>query len=134
MKTPTKEHMLEMIYREIADKTLSFWCLVKEEPDEYAKQGLTTLWSYWCTRRYCCKSRNEKHVVDKVIWHPVLIGDCLKWCKANIDNYGCILDYACNYDDIVSIRKDLSWPIDKEPDAIEFMYDLIVNNNYERNL
>lgn len=129
MTKPTKEDKLKVIYEEVARKDLSFGCIFEEEPDEFAKKWLATLWKYGWRWRICCKMNNSLSV-DKVIWHLVMIGDCLQWISNNLiewDREDPNMDFLF----MQVVRERVNWlnkPIDdQEDECINFVYNLIVN-------
>lgn len=96
MNEPTREEKIKKIYEVIADKTLSFGCLIEfpknnicvvkwasEHRIEVESLSIInkTIWSSWLY-----KDNKENSVLSKykkIIWHPVMIWDCLDWIEKN---------------------------------------------------
>jgi len=113
-----KKQKIDAIYEAMADKTLSYGCLCWLD-DEFLyrvcwsdeirlSQDSYTLYRY---------SDDEYYCVNKIIWHPVLIGDVLEYIRLK------------NIWDINPITDEWDYPrlpIDEQSDdAISFVYNLI---------
>ena len=57
--------MLDKELNKLRDKTLSFWCFIKEYPWE------SMLWAAWWTFRSWSKQDSEDRVYDEILWHPL---------------------------------------------------------------
>ena len=85
----TKEEMLSAIYDEMADKTLSDGCIIHAgghksmigDAKYYGDCGFIPehISVGWCS---CC-AKEYKELEYSIIWHPVLIGDVLKYIDTN---------------------------------------------------
>ena len=79
----TKEEMLSAIYEAMADKTLSEWCIV------FNKVSWTNdiVWNIYITVDDKLIEPHFDRLMEKdeykVIWHPVRIGDVLKYIDTN---------------------------------------------------
>lgn len=131
----TKEEKLSKIYEVIADKTLSFGCIVELNVDptrstvvnryiditycEYEQEReYKNIWDSIYHNTY---TRNE-YEIYRVIWHPIMIGDVLDWMHENTPDHE-DRNLVFNY------RKLLREPIDSQSDdCIDFVYDLIVQH------
>lgn len=84
----TKEEMINAIHTEMADKTLSEWCII------YNKISGTNdvVWNIFITVDDKLIEPRFDGIMDKdeyeIIWHPVRIGDVLKY----IDTNCCFID------------------------------------------
>jgi len=154
---PSKEEMLKVIYEEIADKTLSKWCLINNYRDSYRWNEEENLFvvSVWKNKLVCFnntrywqsweepmtwihvintkKERNTEEWWYEIIWHPVLIGDCLEWIYSVYVSKQS-LDYW--FTDAINIliwkwEKKMNSPIDEAPEAIEFMHQLVLDANQQ---
>ena len=133
----TKEEMLSSIYDEMADKTLSDGCTVRNSDWRMrttwtAGINSNTIYFGWC---WCCEEYDEEWEYT-IIWHPVRIGDVLKY----IDTNYCFIDDGEWHKsrDMKALNHMLhslfynfvgkqDRPIDEQSDelAIEFVYNLI---------
>lgn len=104
MTKPTKEEMLARIYEVIAKITTVSVC---ENCWEYESFNCDCYWVW----------------VLKPFKKPILVWDCLKWMSESVSNHSWLVIF---FEEILNERSDYSWPIDDEPDAIEYMYDLVV--------
>lgn len=134
MTKPTKEDKLKVIYEEVARKELTLGCEYeyRNTKDKDIRRGIVL--GDWDFDRYFTNIEVwDRYGVDgcltltKIIWHPVMIGDIIKYLR---DNKTCDMrDY--NYDVTwleVKFRGKHSRPIDDQPiETINFVYNLIVN-------
>ena len=122
----TKEEMLSAIYNEMADKTLSEWCIV------FNKVSWTNdiVWNIYITfddkliePRFDRLMEKDEY---KIIWHPVRIGDVLDWFDKNNPEHLWWWNWVINGEIIVREWNNLRLPIDEQSDeCIEFIYNLI---------
>jgi len=122
----TKEEMLLAIYNEMADKTLSEWCIV------FNKVSWTNdiVWNIYITfddkliePRFDRLMEKDEY---KIIWHPVRIGDVLDWFDKNNPEHLWWWNWVINGEIIVREWNNLRLPIDEQSDeCIEFIYNLI---------
>ena len=132
----TKEEMLSSIYDEMADKTLSSGCLCYLDDSVFysvcKSDKVTTEQDSLILYRY---SDDEYYSITSIIWHPVRIGDVLKY----IDTNCCFVDdgewhksrdmkaldhmlHSVFYNFVGKQDR----PIDEQDElAIEFVFDLI---------
>lgn len=144
---PTKEQMLERIYEVIADKTLSFGCLLTINRGDSKTQTRFVrderIWGEWFTITEDWSEIQQNLPLSKmyttyqIIWHPIMIGDILDWIRVNIkasteaDVYMKWPKYVFEFSDITTMRLLWMWvtarkPIDKQSDeCIKFVCDLL---------
>lgn len=128
----TRQEKINKIYEVIADKTLSFGCVLDYYGDVVT--SLTETYRFaW--QKYHKKNRvtilyknqswfNMEITTDefKVIWHPVMIGDVLDWMRENL----LIEDWEDRQVGVCMEWNKKRKPIDNQPDdCIDFIYDLI---------
>jgi hypothetical protein len=74
-----------------------------------------------CHYPWDVKKHNETLFSDKIIWHPVMIWDCLDWISNEYTKYEYI-----DSNKICNVWKDKRKPIESQTyDCIEFIYSLI---------
>ena len=118
----TKEEMLNAIYDEMADETLSDGCTVRTSDwiirtiwtaSTSTIRSWDTIYFGWC---WCCEESDEVWRYT-TIWHPVLIGDVIEYIRLK------------NIWDINPITDEWDYPrlpIEEQWDeCIEFVYNLI---------
>lgn len=88
-----RQEKIDFIYEKIADKTLSFWCIIRRETgvwdilDFKIIQNRLIKFDNWKTRREIQLYHSNSNQVwlyneldDKeIIWHPVMLGDVLDY-------------------------------------------------------
>lgn len=149
-----KQQMLERIYDVIADKTLSFGCVIKSKlhwlvtiteifdvcDDDIKEHVLWNGLPHWeqLYLRYKMYSWNVSlNDIKSVIWHPVMIGDVYQWlfdnrmeCNVvyakNPIRWWKVEPYSNNKEFIFHRRENRRKPIDDQSDeCIKFVYDLL---------
>ena len=123
----TKEEMLSAIYEAMADKTLSEWCIV------FNKVSWTNdiVWNIYITVDDKLIEPHFDRLMEKdeykVIWHPVRIGDVLKYLDPMWDVWLQSDDPTIIISEIIQSFDDKQHiPIDEQSDeCIEFVYNLI---------
>jgi len=131
----TKQKMLEYIYDKIADKTLSFGCILKRI-EKYETESetwiiinrnsiqknslilLSDIWKIDWKNKYTevSKVMLEENIFS-IIWHPVMIWDVLEYERKN----KIFLDEKTIY-----LWKNLKNPIWEQTfECIEYIYNLI---------
>ena len=151
----TREEKLEAIYKEMANKEVSFGCrvnteywrivsIVEETADErwYIVVSEESLYNdedigaYYCWLRVRWLEDLEPIDIAKTIWHPVMIGDVLDW----IEPYWWVFAQSVNLDIertrkgtlLLSVRKQKRKPIDDQSDGcIDYVYSLIPSKSME---
>jgi hypothetical protein len=81
------QKMLKEIYEEIADKELTFWCKVSFFTSWREKElEWKSLWEIDNIRKSCINIKWKDNKLYRewlddieIIWHPIMIGDVLKW-------------------------------------------------------
>lgn len=140
---PTKQEKIEAIYEKIANKDLSFGCCFQGEKSSYVIQNPYWCFVWWDWRIYsdrCDSELNTQIKVEKIIGHPVMIGDVMDYIE-NIT-----LDKIYNYiwvkkeeipDLILQKTRDAMMKIfplwkqkrlpieDQSDDCIDFIFDLL---------
>ena len=129
----TKEEMLNAIYDEMADETLSDGCTVRTSDwiirtiwtaSASTTRNWDTIYFGWC---WCCEEYDEVWRYT-TIWHPVLIGGVIEY----IDSLETWLDGK----DKVQWRQNVFWLLllwknrrldltEQSDDCIEFVHNLI---------
>lgn len=129
-----REEKLEAIYKEMANKEVSFGCRCRINDEQeviFIRQNKT--WSYLSIRE------NEEFTVSlwytpEIIWHPIMIGDVLDWIerKMGISNH--------EYEEFVINEVNMAvllWgeypkPIEEQSDeCIDYVYSLIPSKSME---
>lgn len=95
----TREEKLEAIYKEMANKELTFGCKVKINKWIYEIINRKNGWflssykgKYWDIHNTIVIEdgvNSRCYSIQKIIWHPVMIGDVLNWIdnkKFNVDD------------------------------------------------
>ncbi len=92
-----RKQKIDFIYKKIADKTLSFGCVVKWEeayytilelipgPVNWIKRAEVMNWYRWYGKFWPVTLIPIGEY--KIIWHPVMIWDVLKWIDKNCVNW-----------------------------------------------
>lgn len=150
----TREEKIEAIYKDMANKEMSFWCLAKtnEDKTEMICSKLTNDWTSfstipypdgrrcWFTTIYNLRNSewinlDSKRTIKEIIWHPVMIGDVLRQIRLlagyALDNdlikksdFGNVIAQH-NYR-ITQIWEDFREPIEDQSDeCIDYVYSLI---------
>lgn len=124
-----RQEKIDFIYQTIADKTLSFWCIIRRETNVWdildfkIIQNRLIKFDNWKTRREIQLYHSNNNQVwiyteldDKeIIWHPVMIWDILEYFYGDI-----------RFSDFAWIWKKLRKPLEKQDDeCIDFIYDMI---------
>lgn len=151
--TASREYMLDIIQKEISDKTLSFGCRIVYEQEK--RIVMYESWWYWY---HLCQlwedtiktnimldnsGCNGDLVKFNIIWHPVMIWDVLDkiqkrekcWCLNNIivcwdKKYKVTYCKDCDINNIVNIiyklRQFKRKPLDDQSDdCIRYIYSLL---------
>lgn len=131
----SKEEMISVIYKKIADKTLNQWCKIKHidwEIDTINNQ-------IWQSDAYYVSNKNwfgetYSNEIDEIIWHPVRIWDILDYklrdkfiIEKNINyQWYIIYDEAKTTLEIINLWEEKRKPIDKQSKkCIKYIYNLI---------
>lgn len=127
MTKQERQDMINRIYEEMSDKTLSFWCRVSvfwlkhrvvncENPKENDLQ---------VTRYTNTKFKKNEY---EIIWHPVMIWDVLDWIREKNKNSSIEESYI-NNEDVIRLRKEKRKPIEDQSDeCVAFIHSLIPND------
>ena len=132
----TREEKLSAIYKEMANKELSFWCIVKHTTNNRLVYDVILVWQmiYW--EKYFVRSDSlwydvewvyEKDWTFETIWHPVMIGDVIKRIKENIEiSYWEYLVKLLGQLSRLWLWRELGLSIDDQSDeCIDFVHSLI---------
>ena len=125
----SKEEMIKVIYEKIADKTLSFGCKMVEWWTTYIflykKSMDSSNKEYNIYLNPITKLEYQKSFIDKIIWHPIMIGDVLDY----IDKYyktHLWWDVNVNWEVITRNWNYLRKTIEEQSDdCITYVYNLI---------
>lgn len=115
--------MIDAIYKEIANKELSFWC-----------KFLDDLW-----KEYFYDNHIPKWLCRKIIGHPVMIGDVIKYIKSSVQKTDNKIQTMFNESDnnkiilwVISLYTQLNKPIqDQSEECIAYIYSLLPTNTDE---
>lgn len=127
----TKQEMIDKIYEVIADKTLDVWCYVFDWKNRFKlflswrKPLLRLCWENPYQKRIVCNEELEDVLIEKIIWHPCMIGDVLDWYYKNVDNW-LLTKFARIVEtrkawDTIKLRKPIE---DQSEECIRFIYNL----------
>ena len=123
----TREEMISVIYEEIADKTLSFWCRYTDNvwyDHKFAKEYDTFYFSIlpnWNTYNL------QKNKIKKTIGHQVMIWDVMDW---DMNRYYVSMEYSdesySNNSYLLTERwREKRKPINEQSDVcVKFVYEL----------
>lgn len=134
----TREQKIAAIYKEMANKDRTFWCLyvVKDREWNTYKVRETewecvdlTYWSeyeveYW-------NDMTETRYLESIIWHPVMIGDVLNWVNdkmwiSNQEYEESIIEEA---NMAILLWGEYLKPIEEQSDeCVDYIYSLISKN------
>lgn len=135
---PTREEMITKIYQEIADKTLSEWCLIDYDLKQDWKTYIMKIidvdmsnpkyvsYKIWLDRYNSRDIQSNIHKFE-TIWHPVMIWDILYYMDYDIkswnrDDWQLCKDLVCHY-------REQRKPIEaQDDDCIKFVFDLLPKN------
>ena len=143
----TREKKLEAIYKDMANKEVSFWCLAKtnEDKTEMICSKLTNDWTSfstipypdgrrcWFTTIYNLRNSewinlDSKRTIKEIIGHPVMIGEVLDWIdkKIWISNHE-YEEFVINEVNIaILLWGEYPKPIEEQSDeCIDYVYSLI---------
>ena len=133
-----KKDKIDTIYKEIANKELTRWCVIKKHVNEYdygfvlntGHEDIAVY--YWhaeiCdyTERFCIYEIKK----EEIIWCPVMLWDVLERAYENVDWYW---KYKLQ-DVILNMRKHKKEPIEENHEVVDFIYELVNqwnNTKYE---
>lgn len=138
---------IDFIYEKIANKDLSFGCCFQGEKSSYVIQNPYWCFVWWDWRIYsdCCDSElNTQIKVEKIIGHPVMIGDVIDFIEKNTQGVEpeqkkwegvikiqlwCSRDKAIEIltDHIIFVWRNKRFSIEEQSDeCINFIYNLIL--------
>lgn len=141
----TKQMMIDKIYEKIADKTLSFWCMISVKLWWENKHFNTVIidteyrdnYILYKTRHPLFELREVDNTISwdvKIIWHPVMLADVIDWFISTIDRTKNeqmsddfrLVAWDIEVLNIISYWKDKRKPIEEQPDTlIESVYNLL---------
>lgn len=148
MKTPTRDEMITKIYESMARKDLSFGCRLKygKENALYLHRESGNHYIKWekelivqkinIVKKIRWKSLEDKDLkIDKIysiskyiIWHPVMIGDVMKWFIEKFWKYSDDYDMNISHNliDLIHVWSVFDKPLEEQSDdCIRFIYDLM---------
>ena len=117
-----KQEKIDKIYKEIANKELSFGCKVLIEnrisliiwENANWKYAVRYTWSW----RIVSQQREKKEIL-KIFWHPVMIGDVFDYIEDDHFDYADIYN-LCDY------WKEKTKPIGQQSEeCIDYIYKLL---------
>lgn len=98
-----KQALIDWYQEKFADKTLSFWCLVRHEKVAL-RWNCIVLWWWFPAKRYvyACYNRSMDDTMSdvwvpidglEIIWHPLnrwlLVQECCVWIEDKVTNLVC---------------------------------------------
>lgn len=133
-----REDKIKAIYKEIANKKLSFGCYVKTDNGELVVIEVEEYWirswikeSNW----FVFKFGREDEGKYEIIWCPVMIWDVISYLRRPFDTFiegqpigenWLVASYLKNMEYLLAKRFDTSLSIDNQDDeCIDFIYSLI---------
>ena len=137
----TREEKIEAIYKEMANKEVSFGCRYLHDGCMYTVDGsnyiLKKEWNnyYLYIDAFCnCPKKIAEQYNDfsnqwvvKIIWHPVMIGSIFEWYSAN----GWFIN-AQFVMELIDKRTSYDKPIEAQSDeCIDYVYSLIPSISME---
>lgn len=117
----TRQQKIDTIYEKIANKDLSFGCCFQGEKSSHVIQNPYWCFVWWDWRIYSDRCDSELHTqikVEKIIGHPVMIGDVLDyfWNKK----------WLMTLDRILRFWEEKKKTIENQSDkCIDYIYNLI---------
>lgn len=132
----TREEKIKAIYKEMANKELSFWCIVKHTTNNRLVYDVILVWQmiYW--EKYFVRSDSlwydvewvyEKDWTFETIWHPVMIGDVIDWIEPYWKGYAQDVKFSQERKRKINIVL-LQW--DKKRESIETQSDECIDYVY----
>ena len=139
MKIMTEEQMVEAIYKEVANKELSFGCKIFNHWKEYIISAILIniniiqyVW-WWHDMLSVFKTR----ATDMIIWHPVMIGDVFEWThneqrimnknQEDYEGYYLLWGMSRIRTSLANIWSQPAKPIEEQSkDCKEYVYNLIL--------
>ena len=137
----TREEKIEAIYKEMANKEVSFGCRCRINDGEdviFIRENKT--WSYLSIRE------NEEFTVSlwytpEIIWHPVMIWDVISYLRKPFNEFieskpvgeNWLVDrYFNDMNNLLVKWFDTSLPIDEQDDeCVDYIYSLIPSISME---
>ena len=124
-----RQGKIKAIYKEIADKTLSFWCKIIYEADlHFIIENDWISYIRLVDNEWCVLHLYENIIRNhwKIIWHPVILGDIIEY----IDNMWYdenTYTYTNNIENIIKLWVERKKPIEEQSDdCINYIYNLIL--------
>ena len=136
----TREQKLEAIYKEMANKELTFGCKVKFSKWVYKiidRENTWFLTSYevkdWVVHNTIViedRVNSRCYSIEEIIWHPVMIGDVLDWIEPYWSGHVQSVEFTERRRrkmNLVLLQRDNKrLPIDEQSDGcIDYVYSLI---------
>ena len=153
--TLKRAEKLEAIYKEMANKELTFWCrvnteywrivsIVEETADErwyivVSEESLYNdedLGAYYCWLRVRWLEDMEQIDIAEIIWHPVTIGDVIDWIEPYWAGYAQDVRFTEERRRKINLIL-LQWDKKREPiesqsdECIDYVYSLIPSKSME---
>ena len=142
----TREEKLEAIYKEMANKELTFGCKVKFSKWVYKiidRENAWFLTSYevkdWVVHNTIViedRVNSRCYSIEEIIWHPVMIGDVLDWIEPYWSGHVQSVEFTERRRrkmNLVLLQRDNKrLPIDEQSDeCIDYVYGLIPSISME---
>ena len=123
----TREKKIRVIYKEIANKEITFGCKIFIEGEKWVIVDEDKYWEWIATLRGDWWVTREKPECEfEVVGHPVMIGDVMYYIKERINLEKLAVDY---YEEIAELSdnwKDERLSIEQQSDeCVDFVYNLI---------
>lgn len=113
----TREEKLDAIYKEIADKELTSWCVII----------LNTQDALGRNYRYTISRGDERpeDEIKAIIWHPVMFGDVFEFLGKLAEDYD-LEWYRQELEDLICVREKKRKAIDDQSDiCLNYVYSLL---------
>lgn len=124
---------IDFIYEKIARKDLSFGCRFQGEKSSYVIQDphwCFVWWDWWIYNDRCDTELNTQIKVEKIIGHPVMIGDVIDYINEDIflgAGYDEVFYHSWeSVVDVISLWEEKRKPIEEQDDeCVNFIFNLI---------
>ena len=118
-----REEKLNAIYKEIADKELSSWCVIILNTQD----ALGRNYRYTISRG----AERPEDEIKAIIWHPVMFGDVFEFLGKLAEDYD-LEWYRQELEDLICVRDKKRKAIDEQLElCIDYVYSLIPSKSME---
>jgi hypothetical protein len=125
--------IIDAIYKEIANKELSFGCIWQMQDWRTFKYCAFDNWLWLKEKMLKVSFGEDRSVVElfsdvkfTIIWHPLMIWDVLDWIDEKFDNPFKFAEYSVK---LIWIWKQTRLPVEEQSEElIDYLYKLLWNN------